>query len=491
MIDIIKNKRITTYIFNIIAIIILIGSLWMHELFTATSDFVQKNNMQSNIEYIDNITSNMSRLILKATSSDIYHSLEKDKSLRGDIEQALELLVTKRYRYVYVVDKENKNSQEFRFLLDGSKNIDDKSEFKEEYTPLNMQQWDEVYKTKKPIYFEHKDMKSLWLTYLKPILVNHQVKAIIAIDFSLSDHENIVTSLTILDNTFEIAVIFSIFIFLIIVAFSYIDDKRIKELKSKSDKIAKFNETLQIKIKEEVEKNRQKDQQIIEQGRLAQMGEMISMIAHQWRQPLATVSSTSVALQLKAQLHTLKDEDVMELSGNISNYVQHLSSTIDDFREFFKSNKEKKDVTYDELISSVLNIVEISILNKNITFVKELNSKIVFHTYPNEIKQVILNLLKNAEDILLEKNIANPKIVIKTYDNILEVSDNAGGVPKDIISKIFDPYFSTKKDKNGTGLGLYMSKTIINDHCGGTLSVENDDDGAVFTIQLNALSEGS
>jgi C4-dicarboxylate-specific signal transduction histidine kinase len=108
----------------------------------------------------------------------------------------------------------------------------------------------------------------------------------------------------------------------------------------------------------------------------------------------------------------------------------------------------------------------------------------VFHTYPNEIKQVILNLLKNAEDILLEKEIENPTITINTYDNILIVKDNAGGVPDDIIGKIFDPYFSTKTKKDRTGLGLYMSKTIIEDHCGGSLSVSNDNNGAIFKIEL-------
>jgi len=214
------------------------------------------------------------------------------------------------------------------------------------------------------------------------------------------------------------------------------------------------------------------------------MGEMISMIAHQWRQPLAAISSTSGAINIKAQLHKLDDKSALELSAKISEFSQHLSSTIDDFREFFKSNKEKKETNYDILVDSVLRIIETSITNKNIIIEKDLQSKNIFYTYPNEIKQVILNLLKNAEDILIENNIDNPKIFIKTYENILEIGDNGGGVPDDIIEKIFDPYFSTKIQRNGTGLGLYMSKTIIDDHCEGILSVHNNDEGAVFTIKL-------
>ena len=192
-------------------------------------------------------------------------------------------------------------------------------------------------------------------------------------------------------------------------------------------------------------------------------------------------------------LSKLDKNVAIELSDKISSYAQHLSSTIDDFREFFKTNKEKRKISYTVLVQSVLGIIEESIENKNITLVKELNSDIIFYTYPNEIKQVILNLIKNAEDVLLEKEIKNPTITITTKDNILSISDNGGGVSKDIIDKIFDPYFSTKTKKDGTGLGLYMSKTIIEEHCGGSLSVSNDviidqdgkpSSGAVFTIEL-------
>jgi len=257
-----------------------------------------------------------------------------------------------------------------------------------------------------------------------------------------------------------------------------------EQLSKSQLEITQFNETLQRKIEEEVQKNRQKDQQMLQQSRLAQMGEMISMIAHQWRQPLSAISSISASLEIRAQLNKLDQKDIIKLAENISKYSQHLSSTIDDFREFFKSHKEKKETTYNELVESALGIIEISITNKNIHLVKELHSTKVFFTYPNEIKQVILNLLKNTEDILIEKNISNPTITIKTYDNTLLVSDNGGGVPEDIIDKIFDPYFSTKTKKDGTGLGLYMSKTIIEQHCGGKLTVSNNAEGAVFKIEL-------
>ncbi len=225
-----------------------------------------------------------------------------------------------------------------------------------------------------------------------------------------------------------------------------------------------------------------------QQSRLVQMGEMLSMIAHQWRQPLAAIGSRSAALELKANLGKADKETVIEQAQYISKYAQHLSQTIDDFRNFFKSSKELKESSYNEIIGSVLDIVGTSIENKNIAIIQNLSTEYRFLTYPNELKQVVLNIIKNAEDVLLEKNIKDPKIRIVTYKkdgkNVLEIHDNAGGVPTEIIDKIFDPYFSTKLEKNGTGIGLYMSKTIIEDHCGGTLSITNDESGAIFKIEL-------
>jgi len=237
-----------------------------------------------------------------------------------------------------------------------------------------------------------------------------------------------------------------------------------------------------------ITKQKYKEQKIIEQSRLAQMGEMISMIAHQWRQPLSAISSTAVGLELKAKLNKLDSEIIITQAQNISKYSQHLSQTINDFRDFFKTDKQKSRVSFDEILESVLNIVETSIRNKNIDIIRESNSQEKFITYANELKQVILNLLKNAEDVLLEREIDNPYIKIITYQRddryVIEIRDNGGGVDEDIIDKIFDPYFSTKLAKNGTGLGLYMSKTIIEEHCKGELKLKKDKKETIFMIEL-------
>jgi len=229
---------------------------------------------------------------------------------------------------------------------------------------------------------------------------------------------------------------------------------------------------------------KERDTQLLKQSRLVQMGEMISMIAHQWRQPLSAISATTSAISLKAKLNKLDNTTALNLAQKISEYSQHLSTTINDFRNFFKSDKIKQKITFTEIINSVLSIVETSIENKNIIIIKSLKSERVFNTYPNEIKQVILNLIKNAEDTLYENKIENPQIIIESEDNILKIKDNGGGISPDIIDKIFDPYFSTKLEKNGTGLGLYMSKIIIEEHCNGILNAKNEHNGVTFSIIL-------
>lgn len=245
------------------------------------------------------------------------------------------------------------------------------------------------------------------------------------------------------------------------------------------------NDSLVEKVKQEVEKNRKKDKQLLEQSRFAQMGEMISMIAHQWRQPLAAISSRCMGMELKAQLGKMDKDVVVENTRYIAQYSQHLSSTIDDFRNFFKTDKAKVDFTYEEIVKSVLNIMEASVVSKEIEVVTKLNSTVVFNSFQNELKQVVINIIKNAEDALLDNKTKDAKIIIHTDATELTISDNAGGIDKSVIGKIFDPYFSTKLEKNGTGLGLYMSKIIIEEHCSGSLNVENNEEGAVFKIKLN------
>ena len=263
----------------------------------------------------------------------------------------------------------------------------------------------------------------------------------------------------------------------------------INKRKEMEKKLEVLTCNLEERIKKEIEINEEKTAQLIQQSRFVQMGEMISMIAHQWRQPLTAITATTNNLLLKNILNKEISKDILEEELKlITEYTQHLSFTIDDFRNFFKSDKEKVESKLEDIIEKAINIIKTSFDSKEIQLIKnyEFNENIT--TYTTEIQQVILILLKNAEDALVENEIINKKIEIKTYKEndfvIIDIEDNAKGISADIIYKIFDPYFSTKKAKEGTGIGLYMSKIIIKDHCKGEITVTNSQDGANFKIKL-------
>ena len=262
---------------------------------------------------------------------------------------------------------------------------------------------------------------------------------------------------------------------------------RTRELKNVQKKIKELNIHLQQRVDEEVKKNERQQLMMLQQSRMAQMGEMLSMIAHQWRQPLASINSAVSTLKLKNSLDQHETEYFDTKFGNVLDYTQHLSKTINDFKDFFKEHKKSVTTTLEQTIESTLMIVQPTIEEKKIALVYDFTCEKSIRIYENEFKQVILNLIKNAEDVLIERSVAEPEIKIKTYSDdtmaVMEIRDNAGGIPEHDLEKVFDPYFTTKL-QDGTGLGLYMSKTIIEEHCNGTLRVRNEDEGAVFTIKV-------
>ena len=253
---------------------------------------------------------------------------------------------------------------------------------------------------------------------------------------------------------------------------------------------------LRIITMQDLTQIQQKERLLLQQSRMAQMGEMLSMIAHQWRQPLGAISSAIFGIQTKLSTGKYDNQDSNEelyqfldkKHKRINEYVQFLSTTIDDFRNFFKPDKKKELVIFETPIGRALMIVEGSLTAKGIDVAYTFNVNEKVEMYQNEIMQVILNIIKNSEDNFLERNTENPKIRIETtnmpshYEIV--ISDNGGGIPDHIIGNVFDPYFSTKDEKNGTGLGLYMSKMMIEEHSGGLLQVENTKEGASFSILI-------
>ena len=237
---------------------------------------------------------------------------------------------------------------------------------------------------------------------------------------------------------------------------------------------------------------------MIQQSRLAQMGELLSMIAHQWRQPLSTINTIITSMKVRYTLNDFNLENkgtqeeliayTQKQLNNVEDTVLNLSHTIDDFRDFYKPSKEKKVSLIQEPIDKALDLIKASLKGSDISYDKEYANtpKIAIHF--NEVTQVILNLLQNSMEELLQDKTYNPEISIKTFadeDNVyIEVCDNGPGIGKEIAAKIFDPYFSTKDKKNGTGLGLYMSKMIIEEHHKGRLYINEESEHTCFIISF-------
>jgi len=230
---------------------------------------------------------------------------------------------------------------------------------------------------------------------------------------------------------------------------------------------------LAFQFKELRTEKEQQKQLLIHQSKLASMGEMLGNIAHQWRQPLTRLSYTLMNIEVtdnQKEKHSLVEESTKQL--------EFMSQTINDFTKFYAPSKEKESFSLELATKEVLDLV----YYESIEISLEIKEDTTIHNYKNEFKQVLLNLLSNAKDVLLTREITNPSIAIVLERNKISIQDNAGGIALEDIEKIFEPYFSTKED--GLGIGLYMSKMIIEKNMRGSLEVSNTDDGALFSIFL-------
>lgn len=253
---------------------------------------------------------------------------------------------------------------------------------------------------------------------------------------------------------------------------------------------------LDITLQKDMESElREKENLLIQQSKMAAMGEMLENIAHQWKQPLSIISTTTSGLVLKKDLDLPldKDEEVKQLS-TITDTVQFLAHTIDDFREFFKPNKKKEKFNLKECYKKVANLVNLKFLSLNIQIIEDLDDVNIV-ALENELKQVIINILNNSRDAL--ENMPGEKFIFvhvyrENQKAYLVIKDNGGGIPSAIINRIFDPYFTTKGEQDGTGIGLHMSKEMIEKHIKGKISVTNEYfayegkkyKGAQFTIEI-------
>lgn len=233
---------------------------------------------------------------------------------------------------------------------------------------------------------------------------------------------------------------------------------------------------------------KQKDRLLFQQARSAAMGEMIGNIAHQWRQPLNALGLLMQNIYYSYEAGELEKKQLERSMRKGQRLMQNMSQTIDDFRDFFKPNKEKEQFNVSKVIRNAVELVSASYKNKEITLELNLDDTLILDGYPNEFAQVLLNILSNAKDALQITTPDHASVRIKSYNIdksvIVEIEDNGGGIDEEIIEKIFEPYFSTKHRDAGTGVGLHMSKMIIENNMNGKLSVMNTDEGARFTMTV-------
>ncbi len=250
-------------------------------------------------------------------------------------------------------------------------------------------------------------------------------------------------------------------------------------------------EAYKSELQEKIKKIKEKQQILIQNSKMASMGEMIANIAHQWRQPLNSLSALHTVLMMDYEDNgRLTEEEIAQFKEESSQYIHKMSSTIDDFRNFFSPTKEKEQFVVSDAIKESIKFVKDSYLDSNVELIdRTQDGDTQMYSYKNELMQVIMILLNNSRDAVVGNKIEKPQVIVDLVhrDEKIEirVKDNGGGIDEVIMNRIFEPYFTTKFKSDGTGVGLYMSKMIIEDSIGGELVLENDDDGVLATLILS------
>lgn len=257
------------------------------------------------------------------------------------------------------------------------------------------------------------------------------------------------------------------------------------EIAKKNAELKKFNEQMQDLVQAEIKKNLEKQKELELKSRYAQMGEMIAMVTHQWKQPLSTISLLTYSIKLKRQRGKLNKDTIDNISEKISSQVNFMNQTVVDFQHFFNPMKEKINFNLKETLSTIVTLIQHEYQTKNIDLVLTGDKSISAYGYPNEYNQVILSIVSNAKDAFLSNPHDNMKIeiTVEAYNevqSIVKIKDNAGGIPESIKSNIFDRHTTTKH--TGSGIGLNIAKNIITVNMNGKINVNDVDNGTQFSI---------
>ena len=323
------------------------------------------------------------------------------------------------------------------------------------------------------------------LLYLEINAVNIYITSLINYDLSLAINEKRDTQ-----NVFNIILIISVISIILIFLFSIIlsvllinnfksqhNDLELR-VQEKTKELKNLNKSLERRVKQEVNNNRKKDIIMFQQARFASLGEMLNNIAHQWRQPLGSISMIVQSFQTKNTLGKLTDNYIEEKTEDALLLANNMSNTLDDFKNFFLPDKKKEDFYIIDCIKHSFELSKYILEKENIKFEIISKKDIKTHNFYNELSHVFLNLITNSKDALcvnVHKDDRIIKVIIREYKERIHISfiDNGGGIPLDIAPKIFEPYYTTKYKSAGTGIGLYMSKQIVEKHMDGSLNQKN------------------
>ncbi len=390
---------------------------------------------------------------------------------------------TKHLTSKYIQSVEHKN---YMFSLDRHTNAKELDDIKQFLTPLK-ENIDKNIFLKIPFALHTQFNDKIKILAFLPIK-NIKDKKVVAylVSYSYSKY---------LDNIlydYKRLIIIVFFIMLIIFYFIYRNLKYKEnlefEIKEKIAELKELNKNLEQKVKNEVKKNRKKDKLISKQSQRAALGEMMDAIAHQWKQPLGVIRLHVQSLSLGLDYGVLANsEDIREVSEKVEHQVEHLISTIDEFRSFFRPNQKQINANIKTIIDETLLLMKDGLIADNIETEILGDEDIELFCLPNEFKHIFINLINNTTDAFIENDIQDRKIIfeLKKENNtvIIKISDNAGGIPEDIIDKIFISNFTTKAEGDGTGIGLYLTKQIV-EKLHGTIEVCNDEKykGATFSI---------
>lgn len=225
------------------------------------------------------------------------------------------------------------------------------------------------------------------------------------------------------------------------------------------------------------------------QSKMSSMGELLSNIAHQWRQPLNALSALNIKLSMTYNKDGLTKKDMNEFLDKSNQFIQNMSRVIDKFNNFFRKDDLRRDFNLNQVVNESLGFLDEQFQKNSIIVTNTIDEKIFLNNYKYEFAQVLLNILNNSKEAILGNSIKNAKIVISAQEDntkvVISIQDNGRGIDEKIINQVFDPYFSTKLQSSGAGLGLYISKMIIEQSLKGSINIENNKNGVLVKITLN------